>query len=331
MDPTRTCSICGEVKAATEFYGTNKLQCKPCKKLIRLTRINSDPKEYFKELLKSAKQSAKERGEKGRVEASEFSITLEDVMKLHTTQNGKCAYSGIPYVCLLEQDWRASIERLNPQKGYVLDNIALVVLELNGCAQWSYAKIEELKGHLCTTFEPQTADFKCVRKNRENRGELEQFIINDIECVKCKFCSEVKPKVLFNSVLDNGCKECISKYHKDYKKTPYGHVKQMMLGMKSRTKERNDKGRNHDECDISYEDCVQIFNDQSGLCFYSGIPMKFGSYIETNWICSAERLDESKGYIKGNVCLICFEFNTGHSNVWSKEKISYLKKHLITT
>ena len=330
MNPTRTCSICGEVKVATEFYGTNKLQCKPCKKLLRLTRINSDPKEYFKELVKTAKQSAKERGEKGRVEASEFSITLEDVMKLHTTQNGKCAYSGIPYVCLLEQDWRASIERLNPQKGYVLDNIALVVLELNGSVQWSKQKIDKLKIHLNSSYEPQIIDFKNERKARENRGELEQFIIDDIECVKCKFCSEVKPKIMFNSVLDNGCKECIAKYHKSYAKTPLGHIKHLVATTKQSTERRNKKGRNHSESEFAYEDIVDMFTAQGGLCYYTGIPMTFGSYLDTSWTCSVERLDESKGYIKGNVCLICVEFNTGNSS-WNKEKIIYLKQHLITT
>ena len=36
-------------------------------------------------------------------------------------------------------------------------------------------------------------------------------------------------------------------------------------------------------------------------------------------MCSIERLDENKGYIKGNVALICKEFNTGFYQ-WSSDK-----------
>ena len=101
--------------------------------------------------------------------------------------------------------------------------------------------------------------------------------------------------------------------------------------MKGATKERNNKGHDHQEPEFELEDMIELFNSQNGLCAYSGIPLKFGSCKDNWWVCSPERLDTTKGYIKGNVCLICHEFNTyvqggcEESSGWNKEKIETLK------
>ena len=79
-----------------------------------------------------------------------------------------------------------------------------------------------------------------------------------------------------------------------------------------------------------------MYNKQRGLCAYSDIPLQFGNYLEKNWTCSLERIDVKKGYIKGNVCLICLEFNTpDYKNIykyqeegssgWNKEKFKMVK------
>lgn len=55
---------------------------------------------------------------------------------------------------------------------------------------------------------------------------------------------------------------------------------------------------------------IGLYNDQKGLCAHSGIPVRFGSHLETAWAMSLERLDTEVGYTRDNVCLICAEFNT---------------------
>lgn len=85
---------------------------------------------------------------------------------------------------------------------------------------------------------------------------------------------------------------------------------------------------------------IEIFDEQRGLCAYSGIPMTFGSYHRDDWMCSAERKDTSIGYTRENVCFICYELNTtvilrqgddrttGNSG-WSREKVAYLKNNYV--
>ena len=51
-------------------------------------------------------------------------------------------------------------------------------------------------------------------------------------------------------------------------------------------------------------------------CAYSGIKMSF-SELSYNFAMSVERLDESEGYVEGNVLLVCKEFNTGLCCQWS--------------
>jgi hypothetical protein len=62
--------------------------------------------------------------------------------------------------------------------------------------------------------------------------------------------------------------------------------------------------------EINTEFLIGMYNAQKGLCAHSGLPMQFGSYLETEWAMSLERRDTEVGYTPDNVCLICAEFNT---------------------
>lgn len=59
------------------------------------------------------------------------------------SQGGLCAYSGIRMNP--RGDWQVSLERKDPKKGYELDNICLICLELNVSEQWSPEKLASLK------------------------------------------------------------------------------------------------------------------------------------------------------------------------------------------
>lgn len=50
-----------------------------------------------------------------------------------------------------------------------------------------------------------------------------------------------------------------------------------------------------------------MFHRQRGRCAYSGLRMVPQS--KKSWKASPERLDTTKGYIHGNVVLVCLEFN----------------------
>ena len=70
--------------------------------------------------------------------------------------------------------------------------------------------------------------------------------------------------------------------------------------------------------DIDFDFLVKLFNDQDGLCAYSGLPFQFNN--KENWRPSLERIDVYKGYVKTNVCLICIEFQSQDFSVVKKER-----------
>jgi hypothetical protein len=69
--------------------------------------------------------------------------------------------------------------------------------------------------------------------------------------------------------------------------------------------------------DIFMTDMLKMWADQAGQCFYSGLDMT--AKPGTDWQCSLERKDESRGYTKDNVAFCCLEFN--NMSQWSREKL----------
>ena len=86
------------------------------------------------------------------------------------------------------------------------------------------------------------------------------------------------------------------------------------------------KGR---QGNIDADHLLDLVLEQGGLCAYSGIPMEM-LRPNSHWRLSIERIDTSRGYLKGNCCLIAAEFNSAvqckdgpHSGSaqWSKQKV----------
>ena len=78
-----------------------------------------------------------------------------------------------------------------------------------------------------------------------------------------------------------------------------------------------DKGR---QGNIDANHLLDLVLEQGGLCAYSGIPMEM-LRPNSHWRVSVERVDNSRGYLKGNCCLIAAEFNSAGSAQWSKQKV----------
>jgi len=179
------------------------------------------------------------------------------------------------------KDWHVSIERINNEKGYTLDNVCLICLEFNTHCQWNHNKIKDL--------------ILILEKNTENNIDFKE------ENLK------------------------------------YNFLKKLYNGAVSRTKERqNNKNseKRDNTIDITFEFLIKLFNKQKGLCYYSGIPLQFGSFKNKSWVTFLERKDPLKGYTQDNVCLICLEFQATDRRVeytnndegnsgWTKEKFQY--------
>lgn len=91
---------------------------------------------------------------------------------------------------------------------------------------------------------------------------------------------------------------------------------------RSKTSHRNKRGRQH-EIDIDAEYLKSVWFSQDGKCAVSGIPMilKYKESSEYNpFTGSVDRLDNSKGYIKGNIRYTCLMANYALST-WGDEQL----------
>ena len=65
--------------------------------------------------------------------------------------------------------------------------------------------------------------------------------------------------------------------------------------------------------DVDIDYCWQLFEKQKGKCYYTGLPIELGPRNKRGGItASLDRLDSSKGYIKGNI-------------VWCRKDINIMK------
>jgi len=120
------------------------------------------------------------------------------------------------------------------------------------------------------------------------------------------------------------CKPCQLIANKKWTESKISYFKHLCNSLRANAKKRKNKGRiDAGIITIDHEYLISLFDEQKGLCYYSGLPLVCAPL--SNWQCSVERLDNSKGYIPGNIKLICLEFNIGYGQ-WSKENIMIIKQ-----
>lgn len=303
---SKKCISCESEKTMNEFYG-RETRYKSCKIEQERVRINSDSSFFFRKLLHRSVTSSRKRTKLNRVDAGGHDINLQMIQDLYAQQEGKCYYSNMTLSMNQLSDWQCSLERLNPNLGYIQGNVALIVCEFQSRSQWTLEKFS-----------------RCVElvSSANFQGQIIDWSM------------PMSFGVYKESNLD---KNVTQKDYNSYRcSTPYGHLLKLYASMGKPSSRSRNRGITRS---LLYQDLVDIFEVQGGLCAYSGIPMTFGSYKENWWTCSPERLDMSKGYTKDNVCLICFEFNTADrtanasdsktvqgSCAWSRDKIGIVFK-----
>lgn len=127
------CIKCEEEKEESEFLRNKKIR-KKCKKCLyceefenRKNKMNgTESGDLFyvrKVLLKSAKIRSK-------VKSLDFNLTLDDLVNV---KNKVCPISGqsIIYKCGVDNKRSASLDRIDPNKGYISGNISIISHEGN--------------------------------------------------------------------------------------------------------------------------------------------------------------------------------------------------------
>ena len=326
------CRICDAVKDISVFC-QNGSMCRECDK-ERAAQYRKTLNGHLHALYNHAKRNAKDRQNKNREDAGKFEMEFTDLENMYKKQKGLCFYSGIK-MNIDRNDYKMSLERLNPDLGYIKDNIAFTCSELNNISQWSLEKIQQMLFILQQNITDNPANFE-LNTERKAQQKVIYSTVDGVEYAKCNNCEVNKTLDNFYEKTGRGCKECCKIIKKNFLNSPRGTLQQLLDGAKKHTKRREGTQiKNRDNSfDIDLNELIKKYNEQNGLCYYSGLPLKFGSYLETDWKVSLERLDVFKGYTKDNICLICLEFNASDKSViykdntlgnsgWTKDKFQY--------
>ena len=102
-----------------------------------------------------------------------------------------------------------------------------------------------------------------------------------------------------------------------------GHSRDKYTGLREHF--RRVKKRNH-EYDITLQDLLDLWDEQKGICVYSGVklvhPNEGGDNLNT---ASLDRIDSSKGYVKGNLQFITIICNQAKNNLTHDQMLVFLK------
>uniref|UniRef100_A0A6C0JYG3 Uncharacterized protein n=1 Tax=viral metagenome TaxID=1070528 RepID=A0A6C0JYG3_9ZZZZ len=129
----------------------------------------------------------------------------------------------------------------------------------------------------------------------------------------CNMCVSYFPDRQNKMASGNICRPCKSKQNDDNLEKI---LKRAIDNCISICKNRKGNRRN---MDLDLEYLVQLYQSQNGLCTISKIPMSLK--VHSDFKISIERIDETNGYVKGNICFICIEFQNGQQQ-WSFDKFN---------
>lgn len=83
------------------------------------------------------------------------------------------------------------------------------------------------------------------------------------------------------------------------------------------------------EVDIDLEYLKHLWESQNGICLYTGIYLTLPTYVNHDFFfncASLDRIDSSKGYVKGNVQFIALPINLMKSTKSETEIKCFLKQ-----
>lgn len=142
---------------------------------------------------------------------------------------------------------------------------------------------------------------KCSEIAKERLKELREFRYSNNLCVHCG------KSALPDSTL---CQEHLDKCREQTARRRIKAWQSIILA----TIKHNTKRFNYETSDITKEYLDQMLADQNGKCYWTDVPMITTDIPRHPQKITPDRLDCSRGYLKGNVVLACYSANVGRSN-----------------
>lgn len=145
---------------------------------------------------------------------------------------------------------------------------------------------------------------------RDSRGSIVSKV-----CTDCNIRKDIEYFSYKNKVKDirkSFCKECDSIRNINARNTVRGFITQMKNAAISNSKKRSKVISRNDSSHVVAPDLFEIIIEliilQGGRCNYTGIPLVFK--LNHTYSASLDRIDNSKGYIRGNLQVIIVSLNT---------------------
>ncbi len=135
----KTCSSCRKSKPHSKFYPNYKTTernpinpCKECKGSRKQDQFTRSPEAFMRRMFSSLRSNRTVREEKRMID---WELTLDQLIEMYHTQDGRCAMTGILMTHQRAADqknpYNISIDRLEITGPYSIENIQLVCKIVN--------------------------------------------------------------------------------------------------------------------------------------------------------------------------------------------------------
>jgi hypothetical protein len=301
------CKQCDEIKPLY-CYGQNKGR-KFGIKLPKCIKCYTNLRCPYARLLSSAKGNSRRRSHPPP------EITVDDLKEMFKQQNGICPVKGekLKEKCHDGDPFNMSIERKNNSIHYTKDNVVLICqkYQIGGVYDYSVQEIGSWFKY-DSSSDGFSFDPSIFNKPKTVRRKYRKGIRQGDDMKTCTDCNKLLPLTAFSGI-NSLCKSCHSIRSANYYNTPYGFMKKVVAAAatssaKRRGSKRKRKDTSHDCDENIFQLFVDIIKEQGGRCAITGIPMVYK--MNHQFAASPDRLDDSKGYVKGNVRFIITPLNT---------------------
>jgi hypothetical protein len=267
-------------------------------------------------MLSSMKSSSK-----GKRPAPE--IDTGDLKRYYADQGKRCEISGavIKDKCGDGDPYNASPERLDNAVHYVEGNVVLICqfLQLGHDYDFRPPEIRSWFNYEATgdgfVFDPSIFIKLMKKVRREPRTPIKTYDDTGVVISKtCTDCGNDKTVSCFNG-KHSYCKPCdVNRKTERINGSTYSFVMKMVRNAKLSTRRRGTKRRRNDDSGTSDDDIfglfVSIITRQGGRCSITRIPFVYQTGHK--FAPSPDRIDNSRGYVEGNVEFIIIPLNTRH-------------------
>lgn len=139
----------------------------------------------------------------------------------------------------------------------------------------------------------------------------------------CTICNQTKTiDKFYKSQRGRKCIDCFLEKGRKYKKDRRANSDVRKIESQKQKERRtrlwqntliNDSKKRGKEHNLTVNDIDEIYKSQNGLCYWFNIPLIPSDKKKNPQQPSLDRLDQNKGYIKGNVVLSCYSANIGRN------------------